>query len=146
MIESNMVLRSSPSARKVWLSSLLVGMACWTGCGDDGPTRYHVRGTVTSAGQPVPAGVIFFDPDSGRGNTGPQGYAYIKDGAYDTRNDGAGSAGGALIARVEGFDGQPGEELPLGKMIFGEHEFEIELPFEETEHNFVLPARKQKNR
>ena len=119
--------------------ALVFACACLLGCGDPGPQRYHVQGKVTSGGEPVPAGIIFFDPDSTQGNTGPQGYAYIKDGMYDTRDDGEGSAGGALIVNISGFDGKPGEELPLGRMIYGEHDFKIELPLEEATHDFELP-------
>ncbi len=124
-----------------WTVLLIAGaLLSLAGCGAEGPTRYRLSGQVLANGQPVPAGVIFFDPDAMKGNQGPQGYAYIKDGRYDTGIQGAGTVGGHLIARVQGFDGQPGAELPLGKMIYGEHEISIEVPLEDATHDFDLPA------
>ena len=60
---------------------LVAGMVLVAGC--DGDRVYHVQGTVSIGGTPVPAGVIWFDPDIQKGNTnGPQGYAQIKDGRF----------------------------------------------------------------
>jgi hypothetical protein len=78
------------------------------GCGDR--ERVHrVAGRITFAGQPVPAGQIYFLPDSGRGNHGPAGHATIRDGMYDTHGvpPGRGVRGGAYQVRIEGHDGQP---------------------------------------
>lgn len=69
----------------------------------------RVSGRVTFGGQPVPAGQIYFLPDSGRGNHGSAGHATIRDGTYDTHGapPGRGVRGGAYQVRIEGHDGQP---------------------------------------
>lgn len=107
-----------------------------------GPQTYHVSGQVTFQGQPLPAGVIYFDPDPKRQNTGPQGYAYIKDGRFDTALlDGRGVVGGAYIARIEGFDGVPGAELPLGSVLFTQFQQALELPASgPAVQDFEVPA------
>jgi hypothetical protein len=108
-----------------------IGLMCCVlalGCAR-GPQTYHVSGQVTFQGQPLPRGVIFFDPDPKRQNTGPQGYAYIKDGRFDTsQEDGRGVVGGAYIARIDGFDGKPGAELPFGSVLFTQFQQSLELP------------------
>src|SRR4051794_32953464 len=72
------------------------------GCnGNSGPTRYRVSGEVKFAGQPVPYGEILFTPDSGKGNSGPQGIAIIQQGKYDTAGSRApGVAGGPTVVTV----------------------------------------------
>ena len=54
-------------------------------CSGQGTDRFDVSGTVTFNGQPVPAGQVVFSPDLSKGNDGPQGYAEIHGGRYDTR-------------------------------------------------------------
>lgn len=76
------------------------------GCADDGPPRYHVSGTVTYQGAPVPHGSIVFQPDSTQGNSGPSGSATIEDGAFDTRVNGEPPIGGPQIVFIEAFDGK----------------------------------------
>ncbi len=109
------------------------------GCKDDGPPRFDVSGTITFDNQPIAAGVIFFDPDVSKGNDGPQGFAHIKDGRYDTRTGGRGIIGGPHIVRIQGFDGKPGNELPLGEKIFNEHQIAVDLPKETTTKDFQVP-------
>jgi hypothetical protein len=100
------------------MRALPFAMLLVLGC-NNGPTIFHVEGMVTYKGQPLPKGVIYFDPDPRQGNDGPQGHAIITDGKYTTRGElGKGVVGGAYIIRIEGFDGKPGNELPLGKPLF----------------------------
>jgi hypothetical protein len=40
-------------------------LAALAGCGDGGPRRVTVRGTITFDGQPLPAGDVFFIDDGG---------------------------------------------------------------------------------
>lgn len=119
---------------------LLAGIVLLAGC--DGDRVYHVAGTVAVGGTPVPAGVIWFDPDIQKGNTtGSQGYAQIKDGKFDTRNNGAGVRGGAYKVRVEAFDGKPANELPFGKpLLVQPHEFDHEFPAKDSELTVNVPA------
>lgn len=97
-------------------SLLPVALVFLAGCGED--KLYDVAGTVTHGGDPLPAGVVWFDPDPNHPGQPPQGFAYVKDGKYDTTDRGRGVKPGAYLVRVEGFDGKPGNELPLGKPLF----------------------------
>lgn len=110
------------------------------GCG--GPKLYDVSGRVSYDGQPLPAGVIYFDPDVTKKNDGPQGYAIIKDGAYSTATKGGrGIAGGPHVVRIEGFDGKPGAELPLGKPLFTDYQERRDLPRAGSQQDFTVPRR-----
>ncbi|MCA9267882.1 MAG: hypothetical protein KDA41_05400 [Planctomycetales bacterium] len=108
----------------IWstLGLLLAGVA---GCGPSGPQRFELSGSVTFQGRPVPAGVVFLDPDTVAGNRGLQGYAEIHDGRYDTRvGSGKGHTGGAYRLRVRGFDDSVAKPTPL----FDEWETPRDLP------------------
>ncbi len=123
----------------VWLA-VGTGFAL-PGCGG-GPRLYHVSGQVSYGGKPLPAGVIWFDPDIAKGNDGPQGYAMIKEGQFNTEAPGGkGVVGGPHIVRIEGFDGQPGEELPLGRPLFTDFQKALDLPKAPTTLNFEVPRR-----
>ena len=124
------------------LLPLLCGLLWMAGCNESGPKLYHLRGRVTLAGQPVPAGQIFFDPDLAKGNDGPAGYAFIKDGDYDTRLDGRAHVGGAHQVRIQAFDGKPGAELPLGKLLVPEQMTAADLPKENGEKDFEVQRGK----
>lgn len=103
--------------------------------------RHDVSGGVTYGDKPVPAGQVFFDPDTAAGNTdGQQGFAIVKDGHYDTSQGGRGIVGGAYVIRVQGFDGKPGPELPLGKVMFGEYSLKAELPKNTATQDIKIPA------
>lgn len=123
---------------------LFVGIACLVAGCARGPVYYEVSGTVHYDGKPLPAGVIYFNPDVTRGNDGPQGYAIIDKGKYSTAFEGGlGVLGGPYVARIEGFDGQPGHELPLGKPIFTDFQKPIDLPKANSTQNFDIPASKK---
>jgi hypothetical protein len=109
------------------------------GCGESGPRRYHLAGKITWAGEPIPAGLIYFDPDIAAGVDGPQGFAVIKDGQYDTRNDGLGQGGGKYVCRIFAADGVEGPESPLGQPLFPEYTWSVELPAAEGTKDFDIP-------
>ena len=122
----------SARARVVILMALgcvvLLGPA--GGCG--GGSGNRVSGKVTFKGQPVPAGKIYFTPDTSKGNKGATGYADIRDGAYDTSaTDGQGAPAGAVIISVDGFDPTPppGAEpdVTMTKLFAG-YQKPVELP------------------
>lgn len=124
--------RSSACPTRVWrLVSLFAIVAAVllnaTGCGPAGPPRHHLEGRVTFDGKPVPSGLIRFEADTTRGNSGPVGYAAIKDGLYATATQGSkGALKGPLVAIMTGgpaFD--PTVEFP--KMWFEEHRATLEL-------------------
>ncbi|ADB17678.1 hypothetical protein Psta_3013 [Pirellula staleyi DSM 6068] len=109
------------------------------GCGSDGRTRYRLSGKITFAGQPIPKGIIYFDPDVAQGNDGPQGFAIIENGSFDTKNLGQGTSGGAHLARVFGCDGIEGPEAPMGRPIFPEYTLAVTLPAEESTLDLEVP-------
>ena len=135
---------NSPPSRSVcsWLPMILLAVAfAWvTGCGGDGgPKRFHLSGTVTFNGKPIPAGSIVFQPDTAKGNSGPQGVAEIRDGKYDT-SDGKGMIGGPHIVRITGFDRAAASEDDVVNALFGEYTVEADLPKKSDTVDFEVPA------
>lgn len=65
-----------------WLSGLacLVALVLLSACGDTGPKRYRVSGTVTYKSQPLKAGLINFLPEGGEATAGGSS---ISDGKYE---------------------------------------------------------------
>lgn len=119
-----------------FLVALLVISA---GCGKSGPPVYHVAGTVTFKGEPVPAGTVLFQPDESQGCTGPAGIAHIKDGKYDTAEEGGkGVVGGPHLVRITGLDGKPVEMAPEGVPLFPDFTTTVDLPTEDSSHDFVV--------
>jgi hypothetical protein len=111
-----------------------------TSC-NQGPTLYHVQGTVTYDGKPLPAGTVTIESDTSKGNDGPQGFAHVKDGQFDTREPGGRPcSGGPCILRINGFDGQPRNEFPKGRPLFSNFQEARDLPRTDAEENFVVPA------
>jgi hypothetical protein len=119
---------------------LLALLFLLSGCSNEAPDRFDVSGAVTFNGQPVPAGQVVFSPDLSKGNDGPQGYADIKDGRYDTSETESGAPSGAVVVRIEGFDGQVQPEWPYGKPLFLGYQVEAELPRESFQKDFDVPA------
>lgn len=110
------------------------------GCGKKGPDVYHVSGTADFAGKPIPAGRVYFNPDLTKGNDGPQGYADIRDGNFDTRNKGRGTMGGAVVVRIEGFASVGDNASSYGKPLFVAHEVREDLPREDCSRIWAVPA------
>ncbi len=99
------------------------------GCGPTEEKLYRVSGTVTYNGKPIPKGLIFFDPRV----DGPQGFANIVDGKYDTSQQGKGVRGGSTYnVRVNGFTGIEANEAPFGQPLFPEYTGVKELPAEDS--------------
>ncbi len=87
--------------------------------------------------------MIFFDPDITKKNDGPQGYAIIQNGAYSTAAPGGkGVVGGHYLARIEGFDGKPGNELPMGRPLFNDFQKAVDLPKARSTQNFDVPKKR----
>lgn len=134
------------------LLTLLASLVC-LGCGGDG--TYRVSGKVTFKGQPVPAGKIYFMPDSSQGNSGPTGYADIKDGTYDTSLKGSvGCPPGAVIIAVEGIDpnsppdkpkkGEEASSEATAKLLFPRYELKFDMPKSATVKDIEVPAEAAK--
>ena len=125
-------------------------LACLVlGC--DGSTTYRVTGKISFMGQPVPAGKIYFIPDGSKGNTGPTGFADIKNGSYDTSAEGGRNAPpGPVIIAVEGIDpsGPPPKADPSGevtaKVLFPRYELPFELPKSSSTKDIEVPAEASK--
>lgn len=112
-----------------WAGLLAITLS---GCGQSTENLVHVAGTVSFAGKPVPVGMIIFEPDSSKGNLGPQCHAEIKEGRFDTRLSGSGAAIGPQIVRITGGDGvNPEAFTPLGKLLFEEHTIKMEISAEQ---------------
>jgi hypothetical protein len=70
-----------------------------TGCG---PKRVPAGGKVELDGKPLEGGILYFNPDTSKGNTARiMGSSPVKNGHFDLRTDG-----------IERSDGGPG--IPLG--------------------------------
>src|SRR5687767_14790478 len=96
--------------RAVVLLILPLGVATAGGCAKE-EKLFRVSGVVTHGGKPIPKGLIFFDPQV----DGPQGFANIVDGKYDTARHQSGVRGGTYSVRVNGFDGKEANEAPFGQ-------------------------------
>lgn len=118
--------------------SLMLLVGC--GGGSDGPTRYHLSGTVTFGGKPVPAGSVTFTPDSSKGNRGPAGSTPIKDGKFDTNMAGTGHVGGPHVLSVTGLDGVTSPDLPMGTPIFADYKMSVDLPKQDSMQDIDVPA------
>lgn len=114
-------------------------LATLAACGSDGRTRYPLSGKVTFEGRPIPKGIIYFDPDVTK-NDGPQGFALIENGTYDTRNQGQGTSGGWHQARLFACDGVVGPEAPMGRPMFPEYSWNVEVPAAESTLDFAITA------
>jgi hypothetical protein len=136
-----MILHSTPSAasRGIALLFAAVAIAISPGCGKGGPDRFHVSGSVTFSGQPVPVGDILFQPDSSKGNSGPAGFAKIRAGRYDTRVEGAGTMGGPHRVRIAGYDRMSAPEDPPGTTLFADYATSLDLPKADSTQDFTVP-------
>lgn len=126
------------------------------GCGDVGPARYRVSGTVTIAGWPVPDGMIFFEPDAEHGNRGPTGFATIVQGRFDTAGSPPGrpAIAGPHRVRIEanahagyaGADAAQGrasvaEQPPSGITLPRQFLTVVTLPSAASSQAFEIPKR-----
>jgi hypothetical protein len=100
----------------VWLAIL--------GCSAEVST-FPVEGIVTFKGKAIPKGEIYFDPDISI--KGPQGRALISEGKFSTKDFNSGIVTGKYIIRIQGFDGKPREDNPMGKAIFPVYEVPMDL-------------------
>lgn len=117
-------------------------LAC-SGCGRRGPERFRVHGTVMHAGAPVPLGRIVFEPDFSRGNRGPQGFAPIENGRFDTAAKFCqGVVGGPMVVRIDGFEriGNAEDASTAGRRLFDTFETRLVLPREATARDFDVPT------
>jgi hypothetical protein len=118
----------------------MCGLAFIGGCGKPEMKRYQLAGKITWAGKPIPAGMLYFEPDLAAGVNGLQGYAIIEKGQYDTRKGGQGHSGGKSVIRIFAGDGIPAPEAQMGRPLFPEYSWNDELPSADGTKDFEIPA------
>lgn len=126
------------------IATTLIGGGC--GPRNTGPQRFHVSGTVTFDGAPVPVGTIYFEADAARGNSGPVSIVAVKDGRYDTKAEKvAGPVQGPLSVRISGSQkiDPGGEPVP---MLFPEYTTTIDLDPVVKPHVFDFDVPRSKRR
>ena len=129
-------------ARSLGLAAMLfAGIVLVAGCGPD-EKLYDVSGTITFDGQPIPKGLIFFDPAPG--TPGTQGFANIENGKFDTSvpDKGRGIRGGTYLIRISGFDGKEAAEAPFGTALFPEHELTRDLPAQNQTFDYDVKRKR----
>ena len=130
--------------REILASCVLVLAAVLgSGCNAEKFPRYRVSGKATWAGKPIPAGMIYFEPDFSQGNQGPAGVATIKEGAYDTAVSGKGVVRGPHRVRIDGFDparSKSDDGIVQTMPLFETYETTLDLPAAPSEHDFDVPA------
>lgn len=118
------------------LARILVGATvAVAGCRESGRPCYHVSGSVTFDGKPVPAGTVGFVPLGSSSDSQPYGFCEIKAGRYESHT-GKSPGSGRYRVIVAGGDGVPYqtkianvvEEHPHGKALFPTHVVEVDLP------------------
>lgn len=102
-------------------------VAAMPGCGGDSVARSSLSGAVTYGGTPVKSGFIVFEPDATKGNRGPQGYASIANGRYETDATGKGSVTGPVKVRIVGLNSPTVNSEDPGAPIFSPYEQFVEI-------------------
>lgn len=117
-----------------------IALVILSGCTPDSDVaRVQISGTVSYGGSPIPFGDVVFTPDSSKQNSGPQGFAKIVDGKFNTTADkGKGIAGGPTICTVTGFSGSDGTGMICSK------EVQLNLPTENGVFDIVVPRGENK--
>lgn len=122
---------------------MLCGIVGVVGCTSESQApRYQVSGKVTYAGQPVPSGLVKFEPDLDNGGTGPGSYAPIRNGSFCTEE---GLCAGPMKVRICGFDGAPHEgydymeALSEETRLFKEYPAQAVVKNEDTVIDFEIP-------
>jgi hypothetical protein len=110
----------------------LAGLLVLAGCGESGPPRYDLSGSVLYGGAPIPAGSVLIAPDAAQGNSGPAISVKIQNGKYDTKEQGVGHVGGPHVLTVSGMDG--------GVRLFPPYEIKADLPKQEGVQDLEVPA------
>ncbi|CAN5484440.1 hypothetical protein BH11PLA2_BH11PLA2_34090 [soil metagenome] len=103
------------------------------GCSGKSESRLRLSGEAVCDGQPIVFGDVVLTPDGAKGNSGPQGFAQIRNGRYDTTaSGGKGYAGGPTVLRVTGFTAEGGK-------LICEHEYKADMPTGDSEFKIEVP-------
>jgi len=133
---------------------LMVTVVCvpMTGCGEKGEfKRYHLEGTVTFQGLPLPYGEMILSPDVSKQNSGPSTVLEIHNGKFHTE-PGQGHIGGPYTAIITGFDGKhPQVNDPLrdpkslkGSVIVQHFQTSFDFPKANHQVSIEIPAGSKK--
>lgn len=118
---------------------LVVFTLAVAGCGEPGPKKYDVTGTVTYDGQPLPQGDIVFHPEDK--SVGPEG-GKIKDGKYALKvREGKNRVEIRATRPVPGKKGPMGEDAIedyIPKQYNEKSKLTAEVGSGKTEHEFTL--------
>ncbi len=124
--------------------SLLSIVLAGTGCGFGGLPQYSINGEVTYGGEPIPSGVIRFQPDKEAGNDWKARVAEIHDGKYSIPSS-SGVIGGAYLVIVFGHDGIPYEDSEgtnkMGKSLFEAFTKQVDLPRSSSTLDIDVPRK-----
>ena len=115
------------------------------GCSPAEIKRHRLQGTVEFDGKPVPFGTIYFDPDTTKANKGPQGFAKIVEGKFDTDQGGKGHVGGPMKVRIVGYASAPSTtdvDAPV-EALFPDFVEAVELEKAEDTRGFLIPKEYQ---
>ena len=74
-----------------------------------------------------------------QGNDGPQGFAEIHDGRFDTRTPAKGAPSGAVVLVIDGFDGVAQPDAPNGRPLFAGDKVRLDLPKQPTQQTIDVP-------
>ena len=134
-----------PCNVRVSTATVALGLLVVAGCGrDDG--RFHLSGSVTHGGQPVPGGSVLLAPDTTAGNEGPAVSVEIREGQYDTRWHGLGHVGGPHVVTVTGHGGGVTDDPDdsdlsvAGAVMFVGHKLHVDLPNADSTQDIEVPA------
>ncbi|WP_145262099.1 hypothetical protein [Calycomorphotria hydatis] len=118
-------------------------MLAASGCGKGGPAQYAIHGQITYKGEPVPSGLIRFQPDKEAGNDWKSRATPILNGKY-TLSSSNGVIGGPYEVIVFGHDGVPIEGSEgtntMGTPLFDAYQQKVELPQSSTTLDIEVPA------
>lgn len=106
------------------------------------PDPVHVSGTVTFRGKPVPKGIVFIHPNQQKGNSGPYGVAMIKNGRFDTsQQGGSGAMPGFVKIAVGGYDESgKSEDFSDATPLFNPYQIEAEIHPEPSHIEITVPG------
>jgi hypothetical protein len=116
-----------------WLAPSWLAFAC-AGCGSNPPAAFHYSGEAHFDGRPIASGEAVFTPNIAKGNSGPSGFAIIRNGRFETRaEEGRPCAAGPATVRIHAKPRSDGS-------VTCEYETEVDLPTGGGELKFEIPA------
>lgn len=139
------MFQNSTRAGKRLLGFLVLSLvATCLGCGQVGDGTNRVFGRVTFNGEPVPVGVIQFTPNSSVGGDGAAGFAEIRDGKFDTMDNGRGVTSGSVTVMIDAYsmkDVNPDIKPHGDALVMGYQEMVTIGNDPSTELNFEIGAK-----